>query len=275
MGELPSQSYTLFNIPQPQMSFVHIHPGAEELGRVYSPTLPIHATPTALPQAAGTPRRAERLRGDAEAAQVEYLAWTEARAEQPGQRISAPSSCGYASIFPSDPVSTAPAIVSRPLNSSLLSLPPLSAAYRASVGLDGLWRSGGRGDEKALSGAARGSASPAMATFFERPFATAPCNTICISSVLVNGIYGTIRMRRRGAEVSQPIVATELRNPDFAAYARAFGGFGVNVDTAVSPAACEEAQLPASRRSSALAIDPEAITPMTTLAKIRAKFLTQ
>src|SRR5262249_8275967 len=48
MGELPSQSYTVFNIPRPQMKFVHIHPGAEELGRVYSPTLPINATPTAF-----------------------------------------------------------------------------------------------------------------------------------------------------------------------------------------------------------------------------------
>ena len=48
MGELPSQSYTLFDIPRPQMTFVHVHPGAEELGRVYSPHLPIHATPTAF-----------------------------------------------------------------------------------------------------------------------------------------------------------------------------------------------------------------------------------
>jgi acetolactate synthase-1/2/3 large subunit len=39
MGELPSQSYTLFDIPRPQMTFVHVHPGAEELGRVYSPHL--------------------------------------------------------------------------------------------------------------------------------------------------------------------------------------------------------------------------------------------
>jgi acetolactate synthase-1/2/3 large subunit len=41
MGELPSQSYTLFDIPRPQMTFVHVHPGAEELGRVYSPHLAI------------------------------------------------------------------------------------------------------------------------------------------------------------------------------------------------------------------------------------------
>src|SRR6202790_2177399 len=48
MGELASQGYTLFDIPRPQMAFVHVHPGPEELGRVYSAHLPIHATPTAF-----------------------------------------------------------------------------------------------------------------------------------------------------------------------------------------------------------------------------------
>ena len=48
LGELPSQGYTLFDIPRPQTTFVHVHPGAEELGRVYSPHLAINATPTAF-----------------------------------------------------------------------------------------------------------------------------------------------------------------------------------------------------------------------------------
>ncbi len=39
MGEMPSQSYTLFDIPAPQQPFVHVHPDPEELGRVYRPTL--------------------------------------------------------------------------------------------------------------------------------------------------------------------------------------------------------------------------------------------
>src|SRR5580658_7653428 len=48
LGELPSQGYTLLDIPRPQTTFVHVHPGVEELGRVYSPHLAIHATPTAF-----------------------------------------------------------------------------------------------------------------------------------------------------------------------------------------------------------------------------------
>src|SRR5204863_3203531 len=43
LGELPSQGYTLLGIPGPQTKLVHVHPGAEELGRVYRPDLAIHA----------------------------------------------------------------------------------------------------------------------------------------------------------------------------------------------------------------------------------------
>ena len=73
------------------------------------------------------------------------------------------------------------------------------------------------------------------------------------------------------------IVATELRNPDFAAYARAFGGFGVRrrrTRRSFRPA-FKEAQASGKPAIIRLAIDPEAITPMTTLAKIRAKSLAQ
>jgi acetolactate synthase-1/2/3 large subunit len=70
------------------------------------------------------------------------------------------------------------------------------------------------------------------------------------------------------------VIATELRNPDFPAYARAFGGFGVSVErTADFPAAFNEAQASGKPAIIRLAIDPEAITPATTLAKIRSKSL--
>ena len=48
MAEMPSQSYTLFQIPDPRQALVHVHAGAEELGRVYHPALAIHATPAAF-----------------------------------------------------------------------------------------------------------------------------------------------------------------------------------------------------------------------------------
>ena len=45
LGEIPSQGYNLFRIPAPQTTFVHVHPGVEELGKVYRPTLAINASP--------------------------------------------------------------------------------------------------------------------------------------------------------------------------------------------------------------------------------------
>ncbi|HTZ04116.1 MAG TPA: thiamine pyrophosphate-binding protein, partial [Xanthobacteraceae bacterium] len=84
LGELPSQGYTLFDIPRPQVPFVHVHPGAEELGRVYSPTLAIHATPTAFAAALEQLSFAEAPRGDAKAAHADYLQWTDAATAQPG-----------------------------------------------------------------------------------------------------------------------------------------------------------------------------------------------
>ncbi|MDI1290414.1 MAG: thiamine pyrophosphate-dependent enzyme, partial [bacterium] len=57
-----------------------------------------------------------------------------------------------------------------------------------------------------------------------------------------NGTYGTIRMHQE-REYPGRVVGTELRNPDFVAYAKAFGGFGVLVEkTADFPAAFAAAQ---------------------------------
>src|SRR5499425_3914095 len=48
LGEMPSQGYTLLEIPAPRQTLVHVFPGIEELGRVYRPHLAINATPTAF-----------------------------------------------------------------------------------------------------------------------------------------------------------------------------------------------------------------------------------
>ena len=90
-----------------------------------------------------------------------------------------------------------------------------------------------------------------------------------------NGLYGTIRMQQE-RQYPGRISASELRNPDFASYARAFGGFGASVArTEDFPAAFKAAQASGKPAIIRLAIDREAITPVTTLAKIRAKSLAE
>jgi acetolactate synthase-1/2/3 large subunit len=48
LGEVASGGYETLNIPGPVQKLVHIHAGAEELGRVYIPDLPINATPPGI-----------------------------------------------------------------------------------------------------------------------------------------------------------------------------------------------------------------------------------
>jgi acetolactate synthase I/II/III large subunit len=88
-----------------------------------------------------------------------------------------------------------------------------------------------------------------------------------------NSIYGTIRMHQE-REYPGRIIATDLKNPDFAAYARAFGGFGVTVEkTADFPAAYAAAVASAKPAIVHLRIDPEAVTPTMSLTAIREKAL--
>ena len=94
-------------------------------------------------------------------------------------------------------------------------------------------------------------------------------NAPIVVVVLDNGMLGTIRMHQ---ERSYPgrVSGTSLRNPDFAAIARAYGGHGERVDrTDAFPAALERAL--ASGRPSIVhvLVDPETSTPGETLTEIR------
>src|ERR1700738_2647978 len=86
LGENPSQGYSLLASPSPQTRLVHIHPGAEEIGRVYRPHLAIHASPNrfvaALKRLAIAPNPA--WRGDANSAHADFLTWTDKATPQPG-----------------------------------------------------------------------------------------------------------------------------------------------------------------------------------------------
>ena len=63
-----------------------------------------------------------------------------------------------------------------------------------------------------------------------------------VTLVIDNGSYGTIRMYQE-RQYPGRVMATELRNPDFAAYARAFGAWGASVGTTAEFApAFEEAR---------------------------------
>jgi acetolactate synthase-1/2/3 large subunit len=105
-------------------------------------------------------------------------------------------------------------------------------------------------------------------------FATAVQYELPIVVILLdNGMYGTIRMHQE-RDYPGRISATVLKNPDFAAYARAFGGHGETVErTADFGPAFERAVNSGKPSIIHTKVDPEAITPTATLSQIREKAL--
>jgi acetolactate synthase I/II/III large subunit len=277
LGELPSQHYTLFDIPRPQLPFVHVHPGAEELGRVYSPQLAINATPTAFTAALETLKFAHAPVGDAKAARADYLTWTDKPTEQPGK-----VNFGAVMVWLRD--NLAPDAIL------------CNGAGNYSAWIHRFFRFRRFGQHVAPASGSMGYGMPAAVAMKRlypqrqvicvagdgdflmngQEFATAVQYDLPFTTIIFdNGMYGTIRMHQE-RDYPGRISATDLRNPDFQAYARAFGGFGVSVErTEDFPAAFREAEASGKPAIVCLAIDPESITPGTTLTKIRAKALAE
>jgi len=91
--------------------------------------------------------------------------------------------------------------------------------------------------------------------------------------VIDNSMYGTIRMHQ---EKNYPgrVSATALNNPDFAAYAQAFGGHGERVeDTAGFAPALERALASGLPAILHCLLDAEAITPNASLSELRTAAL--
>jgi acetolactate synthase-1/2/3 large subunit len=273
MGELPSQSYTLFDIPRPQVPFVHVHPGTDELGRVYSPTLAINATPTAFAAALENLKFAKAPAGDAKGANADYRDWTEKPTEQPGGVNFGKIVVWLRENLPPDAIicngaGNYPAWIHRffrfrrfaqhvaPASGSMGYGVPAAVAMKRLYPERTVVCVSGDGDFL-MNGQ-----EFATAVQYDLPFTTI---------IADNGMYGTIRMHQE-REYPGRVSATELRNPNFADYARAFGGFGIAVErTEDFPAAFKAAQASGKPAIVHLKIDPEAITPAMTLAKIRAK----
>jgi acetolactate synthase I/II/III large subunit len=216
LGELPSQHYTLFDIPGPQMPLVHVHPGAEELGRVYSPQLAIHATPTAFTAALENLAFARAPAGDAKAAHADHLAWTEQPTEQPG-------AVNFGTVMVWLRENLAPdAII-------------CNGAGNYSAWIHRFFRFRRFGQQVAPVSGSMGYGVPAAVAmkrlYPERQvvciagdgdflmngqeFATAVQYDLpFITVVFDNGMYGTIRMHQE-REYPGRISATALRNPDF------------------------------------------------------------
>ena len=206
------------------------HPGAEELGRVYQPALAIQASPIAFAAKLAT-LDIGSPRGNAEeaaTAHADYLAWSDNPRKLPGRFQYGEVMCWLRDKLPADAIicngagnyagwipSLLPASVSSARNSRR---PParwasgLPAAVLAKRQYPGKVVVAFAGDGCFLMN----GQEFATAVQFGIPF---------ITVVVDNGMYGTIRMHQEN-HYPHRVSATDLTNPDFAALAKAYGGYG-------------------------------------------------
>jgi acetolactate synthase-1/2/3 large subunit len=273
---MPSQRYTLIDIPGPRQNLVHVYPDPEELGRVYRPHLAINAAPTGFAAALEglQPPNDIAWRGQAKQAHADYVEWTEKATPQPGavnfgeiivwlrQRCPDAILCNGAGNF-----TTWAQRFFRFAHFAQHFAPiagSMGYGLPAAVGIKRLWP-----ERTVLCIAGDGDF-----LMHGQEFATAVQYDLPIIVVIMdNASYGTIRMHQE-REYPDRVIGTELRNPDFADYARAFGGFGVTVEkTADFARAFEAAEKSGKPAIIHVKVDTNAITPLTTLDAIRDKAL--
>jgi len=274
-GEMPSSDYTLMKSPYPDQKLVHVHVDANELGRVYCPTLAINASPAAFVEAFSKRKgpASPGWAGETEQAHADYLAWSTPPTTGPGAVRMGPIMDYLEGVLPED------AII-------------CNGAGNFATWMHRFHRFRRFNTQAAPTSGSMGYGVPAgvgaKSVFPEREvivwagdgdflmhgqeFATAVQYDLPVIVVILNnGIYGTIRMHQE-REYPGRVSGTSLKNPDFAAYARAFGGHGETVEkTEDFAAAFERARAIGKPAIIEVKLDPEAITPARTLTDIREK----
>ncbi len=274
IGEITSQSYSLFGIPDPGKVLIHIHPAAEELGRVFRPTLPIQS---------GMPEFAA-----AAAALSPVLAgrWSEWRAEMRRDYerglLPSPAPAGGAldlgrimgwlrERLPGDAIVTSDAGNFSGWPNRFLQyrrpgrqLGPTSGAM--GYGVPAAVAAKLVHPDRLVLGFVGDGGFMMTGQELATSLAEGPGPIILLFN---NAMYGTIRMHQERRFPGR-VVGTDLKNPDFPALARAYGAFGVRVSRTEDFApAFEEAARGNRAAIIELAMDPEQITTRTTLSALR------
>ncbi len=276
LGEMTTSGYSLIAIPEPQMRLVHVYAGAEELGRVYRPTLGIVAGMAGISSAlAGLPKpSSDRFKAWREGARADYLDWTKPT-KNPGDVQMGEIVSWLAQRLPDD------AII-------------CNGAGNYTAWVHRFYRYRGWRTQLAPTSGSMGYGLPAaVAAKIVHPERTVVCfagdgclqmtmqefGTACqaganiVLVVVNNGMYGTIRMHQE-REYPTRKVGTDLHNPDFVAWAKSYGADGHLVEKTEQFAPAFEAALKAGTPAVIeIRLDPEAINPRMSLSAIRTAAL--
>jgi acetolactate synthase-1/2/3 large subunit len=273
LGEMTTGGYTLIEAPVPRQKLVHVHPSAEEIGRVYQPELGIVSAvaPFASAVAGLTPTGSPAWKGAAGEARQDYLAWS-GRREIPGRVQMWDVVEWLDQHMPEDTIYC-------------------NGAGNFATWLHRFHRYTGFRTQLAPTSGAMGYGVPAaIAAKLVHPDRKVVCfagdgdflmsgqelatavqyEAPIVVLVINNGMYGTIRMHQEKHYPGR-VIGTQLANPHFAAFARSFGAVGEIVEDTAQFGPAMERSLAANKPAVIdIRIDPQAITPNTTLDKIRA-----
>jgi acetolactate synthase-1/2/3 large subunit len=231
LGEATTDGYTLVTPDHPDQLLIHVHPDPSELGRVYRTDLSICADMGEFAEAAAL-WSDDVISFDAGAeAHAEWLAFSTPRED--GTKLD----------------------LARCLATARELLPADSVICNGAGNFSGWWHRywhyAGSPSQLAPTAGAMGYGVPAaIAAKLRLPerlalavagdgdflmngqeLATAVQHNVDLLVIVVdNSAYGTIRMHQE-REFPGRVAATELANPDFAALARAYGGWSTRVET--------------------------------------------
>ncbi len=274
LGDIASSGYTLLDVPRPRQRLVHVHPDPGELGAVYQPELgivsglePFAAAARRLELRAGAPER-RALVAEARAAYEENL---HSHRELPGALQLADVMALLRERLEPD------AIITSGAGNFTVWAHRYYAFTRYPTQLAPRSGSMGYGFPAAVAAKAVHPDRTVVCLAGDGDFlmtgqelATAVQEELAVVVLVVNnGMYGTIRMHQERHYPGR-VVGTDLVNPDFAAYARAFGAHGAVVErTGDVAAALDDALAAGGPALVELRVDREAITPRQTLSEIR------
>ncbi|MBD3763467.1 MAG: thiamine pyrophosphate-binding protein [Rhodobacterales bacterium] len=275
-GDIVTGGYDLLDPARPHPRLVHVHPGAEELGRVFRPDPGILARADDMALAlADLSAPAERpWAGWRAAARAEYEAW-QTPVATPGAVRMEQVVAWLAANLPPDAIVT-------------------NGAGNYAAFLHRYYRFRQFGTQLAPTSGSMGYGFPAaVAASLAHPGRTVVClagdgcfqmtlnemstaiqhGATPIVLVANNGRYGTIRMHQERHYPGR-VSGTDLANPDFAALARAYGGHGqVVTGGADFAAAFARARAAGTVAVIELRLDPEMLTTGATVSQVRAQAL--
>jgi acetolactate synthase-1/2/3 large subunit len=272
-SENPSQDFTLLSIPKPAQRLVHVHPGPEEIGRIYTPDLAINATPAAFLEAALTMPQAAASAGRAAAAHTAWQSWSTPPVPPAGEGVDMGAVIAHLNA-----TCARDAILTNGAGNYAIWLHRFYRFRRFASQLAPVSGSMGYGLPAAIAAKLRHPDREVICLAGDGCFqmtmqemgTAAQHGAGVIVLVCDNASYGTIRMHQERHYPGR-ITATDIVNPDFAAIATAYGAHAETVhETAGFAPALERARAAGGLALIHLHTNREAITPSATISGLRS-----